>query len=141
LVWPINSAGIDSLAGDLAFYGYALRYTLNRQQVSGYVVAKLPSEPPPLTVPDPQVAYYGCHMAYDKGWYKLSDLTRRLAGMRQPRGRGALRDVDAVNSRADFVVVERQCQRDINPDPQFFQWAARRGPSELFIRKQPLVAP
>jgi hypothetical protein len=138
LVWPDASANIDSMAGDLAFFGYALRFTRDHKSVAGYSIGTLPDQAPPATAPDPEVAYYGCGVAYSKGWYHLSELTRRLPGMPRARGHGSLRDVATVNARADFVVVERECQREINPDPQFFRWATRRGRIELFVRNQPL---
>jgi hypothetical protein len=139
LVWPDASVGVDSMAGDLAFYGYAIRYTKDQKRHAGYTIGTLPTEPPKASLRDPEVAYYGCQQAYSKGWYNLSGLTRRLPGMKHARGRGSLRDTAAVNARADFVVVERDCERDVNPDPNLFQWATRRGRIELFVRRQALT--
>ncbi len=144
LVWADATFGMDSMAGDLAFYGYALRYTHDRKAIAGYTLGTLPDHPPPVTLPEPEVAYYGCGVAYDKGWYRLRDLNRRLPGMRQPRGRESLRDMTAVNARADFVVIERDCHLDVSPDSALFEQVTHRGRIDLFARKQPLepaVAP
>lgn len=138
LVWPDVSVAVDSIAGDLAFFGYAQRFTKNQQRHAGYTIGTLPELPPPLTAADPEVAYYGCGQNYQQGWYRLSDLQRRLSGMKPPRAHGSLRGADAASERADFVVVERDCRPDIAPDPAFFQFASRRGRIELFVRRQPL---
>lgn len=138
LVWADSSYAFDSIAGDLAFHGYAVRYTRDRQSVSGFQIGTLPQVEPPASVADPQVAYYGCGIAHSKGWYNLSDLTRRLPGMKQTGPRGALRDSADVDAHADYIFVERECRLDVNPNPDVFQWTGRRGKGDMYARKQPL---
>jgi hypothetical protein len=139
LVWPDESGSVDSVAGDLAFFGYAQRFTKAQQHHDGYTVGALPEQPPPPTAADPEVAYYGCGKEYPRGWYRLSDLRRRLPGMKPPRPHGSLNSA-AVGARADFVVVEQSCRRDVSPDPSVFRLASHRGKVELYLRQEPLPA-
>jgi hypothetical protein len=141
LVWPDNSVGVDSIAGDLAFYGYALRYTHDRKAIGGYTVSTLPAQPPPESWSNPLVAYFGCGSPYRTGWYPLSELTRRLPGMPAAKRSATLsKDMAVVAAHAGFVVVERDCQSDVAVGAPF-QLAARRGRAELYLRKEPFLSP
>lgn len=138
LVWPANSPSYDSVAGDLAFYGYALRYTQARVQVGGYTVSTLPAVPPPATRTDPLVAYFGCGAAYAKGWYPLSALNRRLSGNPPAGSTGRIADLSEVNAQADFVVIEPNCEGNLTLSDVFQEAPQRRG-SRLFVRRTPLM--
>ena len=139
LVWPASSYGSDSLAGDLAFYGYASRYPIERQEVAGHTVSTLPPNPPPRTMADPPVAIYGCGSSpYSSGWYRLSALNRQLPGMPPARAEAGLKDEQDVTARAEYVVVDRKCHSGVSVDTQTFELASRRRTSELYVRRQPL---
>ena len=135
LVWPPRSLGRDTLGEDLAFYNYAYRATTKRRIVGGFWVAHVPSKRPRATGTELRVAVFGCGSPYRTGWYDLSELAR-VPGRRAPKPVESLDKADVPLERGDFVVIDTPCFKALNPGSRF-TFAADRGPTQLFVRKDP----
>jgi hypothetical protein len=136
MVWPDASTHRDTLAGDLAFLQYAVHHGANYRRVHNYNIADLPERAPADSLPDYQVAVFGCNAPYASGFYRLSDLTvAAVAPGRAPAPRESTVDLTAAKARADFVVVD-SCHRSIDPAPEFHIVSLRDG-SRLYVRSKP----
>jgi hypothetical protein len=134
LVFPPYSLQRDSLAGDLAFLNYAVRFTENQKWIAQNGVVKLPRRSPADARDDYRVAHFGCGNPYGTGWYQLSQLTIPAgvaASYRAPVG--ALTAGDLAIETADFVVVDEACNPGVAPGPTF-QPVSARGSSRLYVR-------
>jgi hypothetical protein len=118
------------VAGELAFFGYALRYTEDRHDVGGFGVAKLPAQRPPAREPGP-VAYLGCASGAN---VPLSEIDRVVAsGGVIGAGPG---DASTLVRSAEFVVVEARCQARVSPqDMAPFIEAPHWGDFTLWVRR------
>ena len=68
------------------------------------------------------------------GW-NLSELAR-VPGRRAPKPVESLDKADVPLERGDFVVIDTPCFKALNPGSRF-TFAADRGPTQLFVRKDP----
>jgi hypothetical protein len=134
LVWPDRSANTDSLAGDLAFFNYAARYTRHLPRVESYNLASLPAVAPDDSRSDYVVAHFGCGEVYRAGLYRLSQLT--LPMMNPGSAPAPERDVTdraGALEQADFVVFDPSCNSGWSPSDPFVQ-ASERGSERLYVR-------
>jgi hypothetical protein len=97
------------VAGELVFFGYALRYTEDRRDAGGFAFGKLPAHAPPPREPG-SVAYLGCH-----GVFSLTlDQVDAVVG-NDGSGSGPQADRDAALAGAEFAVTDGRCQKEIPP--------------------------
>jgi len=77
LMWVNRSAsGDDSLAGDIVFWDFALRYGVEPKAVGSLTLAKMPTTPPPPGLPQGDVvALLPCGGTYKAGLYHLGEVT------------------------------------------------------------------
>jgi hypothetical protein len=130
LVWSNGSVAWDSIAGDLAFLNYALRYTEGRQDISGYHVAKLPERAPVDARTDYAVLSYSCPNR--KSWQHLSNLQLLPSKTSNPEPLPQ----DLSPEHADFLVVDRTCNTKFKV-PHDFQLGQGRNQFDLYVRKDP----
>jgi hypothetical protein len=133
LVWPPHSVQRDSLAGDLAFLNYAIRYTVEQKWIAYHSVVTLPPRPPDDARRALSVALFGCNNPYATGWYDLSQLTLPVIKPRRPPKPVAPLAASDVLDRADFVVVDEPCHPGFVPSALFLS-ASHRGTSRLYVR-------
>ena len=153
IVWQDRiSKGWDSVAGDLVFFDFAIRRTVDRKKIGQHWVARMPDEPPP-DIPFRKVAFFGCDEFYASGLYPLSAMTVPVFGpdrrnFPQPIAAGGDRPSDAFFEHADYVVVDRRCAKSIaarlgskgflhvaNRKLQNTDHDGRRAPWTLYTRK------
>jgi hypothetical protein len=158
LLWDSQvSKGWDSLAGDIMFFDFALRYGEEPKKFGGSVLARMPKEPPPAELDD-RAVFLGCNDQYKSGLYRLKDLTVPVFGPKRTKfpaperpGPPAGESADALVADAAFVVIDPRCQKT-TPDKvrTGFTLAARRkvvnGPKgakthEIWIRTPGRPAP
>jgi hypothetical protein len=111
VVWRDSiSKGWDSLGGDLVFFDFALRHTLDRKRAGGHTVAAMPAEAPP-DEPAGLVAFFGCGDYYQDGLYRLSDLATPVFGPERRRFAAPFErgEVGSLIARAHFVVIDPAC--------------------------------
>jgi hypothetical protein len=118
-----NSNGWDSVAGDIMFFEFAMRETVDRQNVDGAILAKMPTAPPSAPFDD-RVAMLGCNNLYKSGVYKIQDLTVPVFGPKSghyppPRAEGT---PDEILAQANILVLDERCHKP----PTNFELAARR---------------
>jgi len=123
MVWNERSRAFDSIAGDLMFYSYALRFGVNRQDVRGMNLAELPKVPPAETVDTFQdkVMVLGCGKPYADGLYRIRDLAQPNWGFKQKE---ILPPRQAVDSKAaaveltiamaDYVIIDPKCETEFD---------------------------
>lgn len=159
LVWDRQvSKGWDTVAGDLVFFSYALRYGQQPKSFGKTILAEMPEAPPPEAFRD-EVAYLGCDQQYKAGLYKLSDLTVPVFGPKskkfpKPRQPGPKRGepTEALLDQAGFAVLDPKCFTMSPARKDQFVLAAKRlvirpprGTSkhlELWVRKEgPMPVP
>jgi hypothetical protein len=134
LAWPSSSIYRDTLAGDLAFANYATNYSLNQRSVAGYTVADMPVAAPADASQDYDVAYFGCGSPYSSGMYHLSQLRLPVVDPgRKPKPLSKLPKAEAALRQAQMLVIDRGCQGDVHPGPEF-KHATNRGGDELWVR-------
>ncbi len=142
LWWAGNSRGVDSIAGDLAFYGVAFRLCEDPKKYPGLVLCRLPDEAPRDELSE-LVLYLGC-TGYQPGLYDRKAMRVPGAGQHAdaeyPPPRTPLDDakgntIAALIGRAGFVVSDPTCHR-VPPKGLFdgLQMAAKRGKQELWVR-------
>jgi hypothetical protein len=115
LVWEHQlSKGWDSIAGDLVFFDFALKRTVDRRRLGGHRIGHMPDRRPADT-PYGEVVFLGCGDTYASGLYELSQMTTPVFG---PERRdfpapsvSAEDDIEPLLERADFVVVDPKCAR------------------------------
>jgi len=144
------SKALDSLAGDLVFFDFAFRHTVDRKKVGQHWVARMPDEPPP-DVPYGKVAFFGCDDLYASGLYPLSEMTVPTFGpdrldFPEPIARKTEGIAEASFEDSDYAVVDPKCASQIamRLSSQGFQHVAnrkdrnvkgRRAPWQLYVRK------
>jgi len=119
-----------SVSGELAFFGYALRYGEDRRDVGAFEVAKLPAVGPPPREPG-MVAFLGCNSAIT---VPFSDIDGVVAAGGAPGvGPGG---VSKLVAAAEFAVVEARCQSRVSPqDMAPFIEAPHWGEFTLWVRR------
>lgn len=142
VLWRPNiSTGFDSMAGDLVFFGYIVRYGGPRSTFGGNAFVAISPEPPPeVEWLKSKATVLVCSEAYAPGLYELGDLAVPSAEPRQyPAPRTALagdEQVEAFVRQSDFVAVEPRCNHslDMNQHVGFEKMATRNG-AELWLRR------
>jgi hypothetical protein len=132
LVWNV-SASINKevpVSGELAFFGYALRYGEDRRYVGGFAIARLPATRPPPREPG-LVTYVGCDTARN---VPLAEIDRLVAA---PGGAGSPPvDPAPLVAAAEYVVVEMRCQSKVSPQVMApFVEAPHWGDLTLWVRR------
>jgi hypothetical protein len=132
LVWPTDSLTADTLASDLAFVNYAVRYGVGQKQLYGHTVAALPESAPTDNRSEHQVAYFSCGEPYPPGWYRLSALTLPPQNT-SPQQRPERPLADGSVAEADLIVVDESCHQSWTPPPSFVATLRRRS-ERLYVR-------
>jgi hypothetical protein len=115
LVWERHlSRGWDSIAGDLTFFNFAIKYGQAQKEYSGTLLASMPAAPPP-DEPNDVVVFAGCNDTYQSGLYHLSDMTVPVYGPRKEQFPAPFRTkgndaITALVRLAAFAVVDPKCQ-------------------------------
>jgi len=113
VVWELNW-GEESVAGDLRFLEFAVKYT-EQQNFDGLRLGALPSTPPPGVSGPQLIAYMGCDGTYAAGLYEFSAMTvpnpRRIPQPPYPTPLEPLepRHEDAALRRAQYAVLHSGC--------------------------------
>lgn len=111
LVWTDSaSRGLDSFAGEVAFWNFARNHAIEPRKVGGFTLAQMPEARPEGGVPE-DIAVLGCGKKYQTGLYRFEDLhlpvyTREKARFPEPARRG---DAQELVAQASFVFIENEC--------------------------------
>jgi hypothetical protein len=145
LMWDANSESNDTITSDFVFFTFAMLHTEGLKHYGSLRVARMPQKPPQDKPFGPLVTYLSCQGRYEPGLYKLHDLNvpvfvppfspKRIKDFVE--GEGA---ADKLIKRADYLVVQPDCKRGAsNKVLTDFTVLARRGTSNLYVRKTPEV--
>jgi hypothetical protein len=145
LMWDANSESNDTITSDFVFFDFAMRHTEGLKHYGSLRVARMPAKPPTNKPFGQDVAYLACQGRYEPGLYKLHDLTvpvfvppfspKRIKDFVE--GDGA---ADKLIRRADAIVLQPDCKRGASTKSlSDFTVIARRGTSNLYVRKTPEV--
>src|SRR5207302_1943908 len=146
LLWPTGfSSNGDSVAGDLVFFDFALRYGREARAVGGFTLARMPDEPPPESDRPDEVAVFGCGKgSFASGLYRLAQTHVPVFGPHRadfPAPVRAFAETRAVRlddglAGVPFVVIETSCHDAPGPDvqAQFTLAARRRWGLDLWLR-------
>lgn len=136
-----HASGEDSVAGDLAFWRFAIRYGVEPRAYGSTTLAKMPSSAPPDDAGE-LVAMLPCGGAYKPGLYHLRDLNqqgKRRVGI--PKPQRPLPDGRAVPADAlaevSAVFLDTKCHDALPGEVrgQFTHAAKRRNTtSEIWVR-------
>jgi len=143
LLWDLNY-GDDSVAGDLRFYEFAVRYAAPTV-IDGLWVGKMPNKAPPEATGEPElIANLACDGKYAPGLYPFSAMTvPNPRDARQPSYPRPLEPITVATEgtaldRAAFVVFQPNCGFSDGPihDRQFEHIGQRSNNAfVLFARK------
>jgi hypothetical protein len=129
---PGRSRGVDSLAGDMLFFDFALRRTRGAVRAGNGQLASMPPSPPTEPFKD-WVAVFSCGAAYPSGLYRLPDLRIPVHGPksrsfpRVPRAPLPADWPEHAAAASDFVAAGHACFKDAKLlQQQGFQFAAER---------------
>jgi hypothetical protein len=145
LLWQTQvSLESDSLAGDLMFFGFAVRHGVAPVTFGKLSLAGMPAEAPPAEVPL-LVAFLGCAAGeHEQGLYRVEDLhdLKPLPGDDPPlaRPREAFAGLDEAArtrlvQRATFVVDNPKCGALPEEDKRALVLLGRRGRLSLWMRR------
>lgn len=134
--------GRDSLAADLVFYDFALRYAVNPKPFDSVTLSEMPKSPPTSQPFGGIVALATCREKYPAGLHKLQDLDL-LPGDPRPASQWprpfeplSSSDPGSQVARADFLVEEGACGIQIpRPVMDGFQRLVTRERLGLWVRK------
>ncbi len=138
LVWGIESAGRDSLAGELVFLWFAGGFTTNRTRVQSLELAALPPEPPPPVPVPAEVAVLGCNDAMQDGLYRIEQLATSpfAMGAAAPVPRPLPASAPAIPAGVGFLLRDARCKPErADPDKLGFVQLTRRAPFILYGRR------
>jgi hypothetical protein len=134
-----KSAGWDSIAGDVLFFNFAKRATVEHQKSGPFFIAKMPDSPPDgLDVTN--VLYLGCGKPVANGLYPLSSLSVSVFGPgseRYPAPEKKGKPEELVLD-ADAVVLETKCQAK-PPTGRKFELAGKRKAIKHFKRAKEIT--
>lgn len=111
VVWSDQtSKGWDSIAGDLAFFDFALNHLVDVKSVGRTRIGRMPAERPP-DAPYGEVVYVGCDKRHRTGLYDFAQMTTPVFGpdrRRYPKPSATLeeQDLTTLAERAEFFVTE-----------------------------------
>lgn len=124
-----NSRGWDSLAGDVAFWNFALGYGKNPKRYNEYVLAEMPDERPSDPAPS-DILVLSCDETYRTGVYDLDQLTVLAFGKDAPEWPEPKRPWDATQRvsyrQHAFVLLEEGCGNLPARERSAFEHAATR---------------
>ncbi len=131
VVWrPGVSVGFDTIAGDLAFFEFAMSDTVDQKNVAGFRVGRIAADPPPpgrgATAP---VLVVGCPRGAPSGLFQLSDLRVFPFGPKRdvfPAPRKTAAEPYSLAPEATFAVIQLGCRRGAQGELPGFQRAAKR---------------
>ncbi|HVZ89038.1 MAG TPA: hypothetical protein VHG72_18865 [Polyangia bacterium] len=143
VVWEHSEAsGWNSLASDLAFYGYALNYAIGQRHLGRFGMGRIPATVPDIPFND-RVLVLMCGNPIPDGVYHL----RALANG-QPEGSApapeAVGDLAAAIRDAGFLAVNPACHPDLPPEASSLfhpPVPILRGGVRLYARRLPGAAP
>jgi hypothetical protein len=141
LLYPTGTAGdAETLAGDLVFWGFITRYAKAPRAFPGFVLAEMPSAPPPAEASD-IVALLMCPAGPTSGLYHLPDL--HVPAFGPPKNKypppyraaapGAGEDAELV-AGAEYAIVEPKCRTFPGASAPLFERAAKRATYDIWIR-------
>jgi hypothetical protein len=146
LLWVTgtSSAG-DSVAGDLVFFDFVLRYGREPRPVAGFTLARMPAEPPP-DEPPAEVAVFGCGAgSFFTGIYRLDQTNVPLFGPRRNDFPVPLRPAEYARvvklepwiGDARYLVVDTKCHDTPGTDlaSAYTLAARRRWGTDLWVRR------
>lgn len=114
LLWQNRRArGWDSLAGDIAFWNFALKYGKNPQRLDSVTLAEMPDERPEDPAPS-DILLFTCGKRYQSGLYPLDKLMVPAFGKSEPEWPQPDVPLEEENTtelvrRASFVLIENKC--------------------------------
>ncbi len=130
-----RSRSWDSLAGDILFFSFVRRHTLDVERFGKAFVGKMPDEPPPGADEfEDTVAVVGCRRrGLPSGLYRVTDLNIPMFGPRkteypEPRVPATTEQpAESLVAQASFVVVDPSCMSKVKSTlrKSFEQYAKR----------------
>jgi hypothetical protein len=145
MTWDAGkSQAWDSVAGDIMFFDFALKYALSPKSYGGITLAKMPKTPPPDEIED-TVAVIACPRdAYKTGLYHVKDLHVPVFGPRRKKyPKPTIRaggEPEELVKEASYVVLSTKCKKTMPAAERskFMRAPKRRkvgGEQEIWIRK------
>ncbi len=139
LVMRNKARALDTIAGDLRYWGYVERWAGPKKRHGSLLVTTMPPEPPEGELPN-RALYLSCH-GFEAGVHPLSSLHVRDRGLRgkvkaeSPLGRTPS-DILAQAETVGYIVYDRQCKHQA-PEGLFdaFVHAGDRRRDQLWVRK------
>ncbi len=127
-----KSKSWDSLAGDLMFFDYAYRFSVNPQKRGRLVQSEMPAQPPPADDVPGMVVFLGCGRTYRNGLYTIPDMRVSTFGKRKyPPPRETISEEQdaevAAVAKASFAVVDPACAKLPEGEKGFVKVATREG--------------
>ncbi|HVZ73671.1 MAG TPA: hypothetical protein VHJ20_14930 [Polyangia bacterium] len=131
LVWGGASVNREiPISGELAFWGYALRYGEDQRFAGSFTVAKIPERRPPAREPG-RVLWVACGEARE---VSLPDVDLLVVG--KPVTAPVQPDPAAILPNAEFIVAESRCRNRLTPQMLApFVEAPRWGDYSLWVRR------
>lgn len=139
-----KSRGIDCLGADLRFFDYLEHEATALKRSGDLTLYAMPTARPSDEAGD-SVAYLGCGKLYDRGLYKLSDLSvREKQKIEKPKKKRARKrgEPEALLADADFAVVDAKCKPAVPAEAlKAFVKIGARAKEDLYARKRGDGAP
>lgn len=140
-----HSEGFETLGGDIAFFEFMHRYTLDKKRVGPYNVAALPKVAPKPSTEERWVAVLGCQGDYEPGLYYVTDLSTPRFGpdkLKFPKPRKPLGDPEQYRKYVIAISIDGTCPMTAAPRSaeRDFERIARRierwgRGSEIWLRR------
>lgn len=145
ILWQGESSGYDSLAGDLVFSAFLVRYEKGERKIGGHRLGAMPRQAPPDDEWTKATALVLSCNEYALGLYQLEDLTVPSAGSRHypvPRAPFSPEAMASLVDRSDFVVLDQRCHPDASPpEGALFRKKVVRKGADLWVRVAPKGSP
>lgn len=144
VLWGEKTArGIDSIAGDLAFYGYVMRHGTDQKKYPGILTCRVPEKVPTGALSD-KVLYLGCSTYYQAGLYERKTMNVPGTGHHGAHEYSApqvhldpgQRDtVASLVREAGFILFDPACQPALPGGvTNGFTLAATRDKAQVWVR-------
>ncbi|NUP10437.1 MAG: hypothetical protein HOW73_30675 [Polyangiaceae bacterium] len=135
-----KSRGVDCLGADLRFLDYLQHDARHDRRFGELALFQLPASRPEAEVKD-DVAYLGCGKQYERGLYKLKDLSvREKQKVEKPPRKKARKRADTpaeLLAEADFAVTDSKCKNKVAAsDLEGFVKIGTRNKEELWARRR-----
>ncbi len=139
-----KSRGIDCLGADLRFFDYLEHDAKVLKRSGDMTLYAMPAARPADQTAD-SVAYLGCGKVYDRGLYKLGDLSvRDKQKVVKPRKKRARKrgEPEELLGDADFAVVDPKCKPAVSAELlKDFVKVGTRAKEDLYARRRGEGAP